>query len=41
MTFLEIVNEYNQKIPQSQTEAKPMAPQGRATQQSHDTGKTN
>ena len=29
-----IVNEYDQEIPQSQTADKPMAPRGRATQQS-------
>ena len=34
-------SEYDQKIPQSQTEDKPMAPQGRATQPSRDTRKTN
>ena len=33
--------EYIQEIPQSQSEDKPMAPQGRATQQSRDTRKTN
>ena len=36
-----IVSEYNQEIPQSQTADKPMAPRGRATQQSRDTRKTN
>ena len=34
-------SEYDQKIPQSQTEDKPMAPRGRATQPSRDTRKTN
>ena len=36
-----IVSEYDQEIPQSQTADKPMAPRGRATQQSRDTRKTN
>ena len=36
-----IVSEYDQEIPQSQTADKPMAPQGRATQPSRDTRKTN
>ena len=36
-----IINDYDQEIPQSQTAAKPMAPRGRATQQSRDTRKTN
>ena len=36
-----IVNEYDQEIPQSQTADKPMAPRGRATQQSRDTKNTN
>ena len=31
-----IGSEHDQKIPQSQTAYKPMAPQGRATQQSRD-----
>ena len=30
-------SEYDQEIPQSQTADKPMAPRGRATQQSRDT----
>ena len=34
-------SEYDQEIPQSQTADKPMAPRGRATQQSQDTWKTN
>ena len=34
-------SEYDQEIPQSQTAVKPMAPRGRATQQSRATGKTN
>ena len=38
---LEIVSEYDQKIPQSQTADKPMAPRGRDTKQSRDTRKTN
>ena len=37
----EIVSEYDQKIPQSQTADKPMALGGRATQQSRDTRKAN
>ena len=36
-----IVSEYDQEIPQSQTADKPMAPGGRATQQSRATRKTN
>ena len=36
-----IVSEYDQEIPQSQTGDKPMAPRGRATQQSPDTRKAN
>ena len=35
------VSEYDQKMPQSQTADEPMAPQGRARQQSQDTRKTN
>ena len=34
-------SEYDQDILQSQTTYKPMAPQGKATQQSRDTRKTN
>ena len=37
----EIVSEYNQEIPQSQTADNPMAPHGRAAQPSRDTSKTN
>ena len=36
-----IVSEYDQEIPQSQTADNTMAPQGRATQPSRDTRKTN
>ena len=36
-----VVSEYDQEIPQSQTADNPVAPQGRATQQSRDTWKTN
>ena len=36
-----IVMDYDQEIPQSQTAGKPMAPRGRATQQSRDARKTN
>ena len=36
-----IVSEYDQEIPQSQTADKPVAPRGRATQQSRDTSKRN
>ena len=36
-----IVSEYDQEIPQSQTAEKPIAPRGRARQQSRDTRKTN
>ena len=39
--YSKIVSEYDQEIPQSQTADKPMAPIGRATQQSRDTIKTN
>ena len=38
---IQIVSEYDQEIPQKQTADKPMAPRGRATQQSRDTRKTN
>ena len=37
----EIVSEYDQEIPQSQTADNPMAPRGRATQSSRDTRETN
>ena len=37
----EIVSEYDQEIPQSQTADNPVAPRGRATQPSRDTRKTN
>ena len=40
LTF-NIVSEYDQEIPQSQTADKPMALLGRATQPSRDTSKTN
>ena len=36
-----IESEYDQEIPQSQTVDNPMAPRGRATQQSRGTRKTN
>ena len=36
-----IVSEYDQETPQSQTADNSMAPQGRATQPSRDTRKTN
>ena len=39
--YLQIESECDQEIPQSHTADKPMAPQGRATQQSRDTRKTN
>ena len=35
------VSEYDQEIPQSQTAFNPVAPQGRASQPSRDTRKTN
>ena len=38
---LEIVSEYGQEIPQSQTADNPVAPRGRAAQPSRDTRKTN
>ena len=38
---LKKVSEYDQEISQLQTADKSMAPQGRAMQQSRDTGKTN
>ena len=40
-TYYKIVSVYDQEIIQSQTADNPMAPQGRATQQSRDTRKTN
>ena len=40
-SWSKIVSEYDQEIPQSQTADNPMAPQGRATQPSRDTRKTN
>ena len=39
--LINIVSEYDQGIPQSQTADKPMALRGRATQQSRDIRKTN
>ena len=36
-----IVSVFDQEIPQSQTADKPMAPKGRATEQSRDIRKTN
>ena len=36
-----IVSEYDQEIPQSQTADNPVAPRGRAAQPSRDTRKTN
>ena len=41
IVIVKIVSEYDQEIPQSQTEDKPIAPRGRATQPSRDTRKTN
>ena len=38
---LNIVSEYDQEIPKSQTADKPMALQGRATQPSRNNRKTN
>ena len=38
---IELVSEYYQEIPQSQTAGNPMSPRGRATQPSLDTRKTN
>ena len=40
-SFLRIVSEYDQEIPQSQTADNPVAPRGRAAQPSQDTRKTN
>ena len=37
---LEIVSEYDQEIPQSQTADNPVAPRGRAAQPPRDTRKT-
>ena len=37
---IEIVSEYDQEIPQSQTADNPVAPRGRAAQPSRDTRKT-
>ena len=39
--LLEIVSEYDQEIPQSQTADIPVAPRGRAAKPSRDTKKTN
>ena len=39
--YKEIVSEYDQEIPQSQTADNPVAPRGRAAQPSQDTRKTN
>ena len=39
--FKKTVSEYDQEIPHSQTADKPMASQGRGTQQSQDAKKTN
>ena len=39
--LVEIVSEYDQEIPQSQTADNPVAPRGRAAQPSRDTRKTN
>ena len=36
-TFSQIVSEYDQEIPQSQTADNPVAPRGRAAQPSRDT----
>ena len=41
LSFLRIVSEYDQDIPQSQTADNPVAPRGRAAQPSQDTRKTN
>ena len=40
-TLIQLVSEYDQEIPQSQTADNPMAPRGRATQPSRDTRKTD
>ena len=40
-TVSKIVSEYDQEIPESQTEDNPAAPRRRAAQQSQDTRKTN
>ena len=40
-SIIKKVSEYDQEIPQSQTEDSPMAPRGRATQPLQDTRKTN
>ena len=39
--YSNIVSEYDQEIPQSQTADNPKAPRGRATQLSRDTRETN
>ena len=39
--YPKIVSEYDQEIPQSQTEDNTVAPRGRAAQPSRDTRKTN
>ena len=38
---MEIISEYDQEIPQSQTADNPLAPRGRAAQPPRDTRKTN
>ena len=40
-SYLKIVSEYDQEIPQSQTADNPVTPRGRAAQPSRDTRKTN
>ena len=41
LEIMEVVSEYDQEIPQSQTSDNPMALRGRAAQPSRDTRKTN
>ena len=41
MVVANIVSEYDQEIPQSQTADNPVTPRGRAAQPSRDTMKTN
>ena len=40
-SYIKIVSEHNQEIPQSQAADKTISPQGRASQPSRDTRKTN
>ena len=41
VSYIKIVSEYDQEIPQSKTADNPVAPRGKAAQPSRDTRKTN